>query len=247
MKYRAAQVAAAPGKAGPIRFVAATEGKKADGLNLVMSGARLDRWKANPVVMWAHRYLDLPIGRGAGIEVAGRQLLIDVEFDGGDPFAAQVERKVRAGILSAASVGFEPDPSQTDEDGTVRSWELLEMSVVPVPMDPEALVGSGREALEQMETAFRELSERFGERVPATLEGAYIRAIGNLRDEVAVREALRTFARRKIDRAHAEAIRERRELEERSRLFSPFAIPLLPIDSDGRPVWDENVSKWDRW
>ena len=63
------------------------------------------------------------------------------------PFADRVFRYIQAGFLSAASVGFVPLEWKWAEDEVARPWgwdiasaELLEFSIVPVPMHPMALV-----------------------------------------------------------------------------------------------------------
>lgn len=124
----------------PIRFVAATEGRKADGLDLKMDNLDLTRFEANPVIMYGHEYFgrgSLPIGRATETKVDGGRLLATVEFDTGDEFAATVERKIRAGYLNAVSIGF--DAHDVDDAGVPARWELHETSVVPIPLDPHAL------------------------------------------------------------------------------------------------------------
>ncbi|MGH8874309.1 MAG: hypothetical protein ACRDVM_03530, partial [Acidimicrobiia bacterium] len=104
------------------------------------------------VILWAHNYWAPPIGRAVEVFTKGPKLFVDVEFDRSDPFAASVEDKYRASFLNAVSVGFDPR-KVVDSDGEevpwyqggdVTDWELLETSAVPVPMDPDALVDSGR-------------------------------------------------------------------------------------------------------
>lgn len=142
----------------PLRFIVATEGKKADGLDLRMSGLNLDRFRANPVVMYGHDYWgreSLPIGRAENIEVDGPNLLADTIFDPDDDFAQQVERKYRNGFLNAVSVGF--DVRKIDpETGVVDEWEMIEYSAVPVPLDPDAVVESGRQRALALASAFSE-------------------------------------------------------------------------------------------
>lgn len=139
-------------KDGPIRFVAATEGRKADGIDLRMAGADLVRFLANPVVLYGHRHgtrEDLPIGRAVRVVVDGERLLIDVEFDRDDPFAAEVERKIRAGFMNAVSVGFGVTEWEDGSDwrgGVAAGWEMHELSVVPVGLDADALAVAGRSA-----------------------------------------------------------------------------------------------------
>lgn len=50
----------------------------------------------------------LPIGRWVNLRVENGKLLGDAEFDSADPFAAEIERKVEAGIINEASSGLKP-------------------------------------------------------------------------------------------------------------------------------------------
>lgn len=131
---------------GPLRFVATNEGMQGDGLDLRMSGARIDRFKANPVVGYGHSYygrVNLPIGKAVETWIDGSKLMADVEFDQADEFATTVERKYRDGYLNAVSIGFSVDAMEP-KTGVVTDWELFEISAVPIPMDPAAVVAGGR-------------------------------------------------------------------------------------------------------
>lgn len=129
----------------PLPIVAATAGRKADGLNLLMDGVDLERFQSNPVIGYGHSYWGregLPKGRAEDTRVDGDQLLMDVLFDQGDEFARDIERKYRGKFMNAFSIGF--DVHDIADDGTVKSWELFEVSAVPLPMDPNAIVADGR-------------------------------------------------------------------------------------------------------
>lgn len=135
-------------------FVASTAGVKRDGLVIDQSRWLLDNYRANPVLLWAHDYSRLPIGR-AEVDVVDGQLMARLVFDPGDPFASEVERKYRDGILNAVSVGWQ----DTTRDGTPLGrtagpddvWhELFDVSAVPVPGDPAALIAGGRAAVRAM-------------------------------------------------------------------------------------------------
>jgi HK97 family phage prohead protease len=133
----------------PLRVVMASEGRMADGIDLRMSGARLERYRGNPVLGYGHRYFgrdNLPIGRvnPDSLAVEGQRMVGDLDFDQGDPFAREVERKMRSGYLNAVSIGFEVTDWEAGSRGIASGWELSETSVVPVPMDAAALVTSGR-------------------------------------------------------------------------------------------------------
>ncbi|GEC02962.1 hypothetical protein SSP24_06170 [Streptomyces spinoverrucosus] len=129
----------------PLTIVAATEGRKGDGLNLTMKGAELGRFQANPVVGYGHSYWGrdgLPIGRSDKTWIDGDALKMDIVFDQDDDFARRVERKYRKRMMNAFSIGF--DVWNIDDSGTPEGWELFEVSAVPLPMDPNAIVESGR-------------------------------------------------------------------------------------------------------
>ncbi|WP_240135096.1 hypothetical protein [Streptomyces sp. MUM 178J] len=137
---------AAADEGGPIRFVAVTEGRKGDGLDLRMDRADLTRFAGNPVIGYGHNYHgreSLPIGRADHTWIDGGRLMVDVVFDAKDEFAAAIERKIRDGFLNAVSAGF--DVHDVDHDGVPARWELFEVSVVPLPLDPEALTEADRD------------------------------------------------------------------------------------------------------
>ena len=118
----------------PVRFVASTEGVKSDGVDLRMEDWSLDRFLQHPVVLYAHDYAgaNLPIGTGQP-SFANRNLMIDVTFDTADEFAMRVRAKTVKGMMGG-SVGWE----QVAREGKPKN-ELLEFSIVPVPLDPAAL------------------------------------------------------------------------------------------------------------
>ncbi len=167
----------------PLRVVMATEGRKADGVDLRMSGARLERFRSNPVLGYGHSYWgreNLPIGRVEPdtIEVVGTTMAGELGFDPEDDFAVKIERKMRGGYVNAVSVGFqvlewEGGKGDAWRGGVATSWELTELSVVPIGMDDKALVTAGRSLLGNPGDAMlQRLVAEFGaERVFAALFG----------------------------------------------------------------------------
>jgi len=140
---------------GPIRFVASTEGVKADGQNLLVDKWILSRYEKHPVVLYAHDFLgkNLPIGTGQAA-VENRTLMIDVTFDSEDEFAMRVRRKTVKGMMGG-SVSW-----NSSKEGN----ELLEFSVVPIPLDPDALpVRQQRSYQDWLDWAI-EITERIHER-----------------------------------------------------------------------------------
>lgn len=150
IRYRHGQITRADNSDAadaPLRVVLANEGRMGDGLDLKMSGVDLARFLDNPVLGYGHNYWgrdSMPIGRVEDVEVSGKKLVGTAVFDQEDEFAATVERKIRNRFINAFSIGF--DPLDVDKEGVVSNWELFELSVVPIPMDPGALVAAGRTA-----------------------------------------------------------------------------------------------------
>lgn len=125
---------AEPGE--PIRFVISTEGVKRDGKDLKADQWTFENYRKNPVVLWAHDYFggNLPIGRGSPGQ-DGAVTFADVVFDQEDELARQIESKYRRGFLNAVSVGWKDLPVE----GEVMA-DLIDISAVPVPGDPDALI-----------------------------------------------------------------------------------------------------------
>jgi hypothetical protein len=141
----------------PIRFIASTEGLKADGADLRMEDWLLDRFIKHPVILYAHDWggTNLPIGTGQP-SFENRNLIMDVRFDVDDPFAMRVREKTRKGMMGA-SVGWK----DVQRDGK-RFNELLEMSVVPMPLDADCLPTGSARAL-ALATEYAQLEDATGE------------------------------------------------------------------------------------
>lgn len=143
----------------PIRFVASTEGIARDGLIIDADAWELDNYRANPVVLWSHDYAGArpPIGRAVDVFVEGNRLMADIEFDQGDEFARNVERKYREGYLHSVSVGWDTkavEPvSESGIRGRVTRADLLDISAVPVPGDPNATIARQARALADLLSA----------------------------------------------------------------------------------------------
>lgn len=132
-----------------VRFVASDETVDRYGDVIRASGWQLDSFRKNPVLLFGHDATDLPVGKVEPIAVEGTRLIAHAQFapEGLDPFADTVWAFVDKGFLNAVSVGFmplaAPNPIyDADKHLTGFEWiaqELLELSVVPVPANPNAL------------------------------------------------------------------------------------------------------------
>jgi len=103
------------------------------------NGWGLENFKRNPVLQWAHDYRTVPIGKVEEIKVVDGRLLFRPRFAAHiDEFAAKVWQMFKEGYLNAFSVGFQPIEAKKGD--TYPKVELLEISAVPVPANPNALV-----------------------------------------------------------------------------------------------------------
>ena len=143
------------------RFVATTSGVKRDGLDLVMEGGSTENFMRNPVFLWVHDYFGekMPIGLVKNVRILKSKMIVTVLFDDGDEFAMEVLRKYDAGFLSAVSIGW--DTLEFDrETMQVLEWDLLDVSAVPVPGDPDALMMRTKSMLRSLG---QELIDKFPE------------------------------------------------------------------------------------
>ena len=111
-------------------------------------GAVLDNYLKNPVIMWLHDYRG--VTPAAGIPVAKCPYLKSSEdgiisgppdFLKDDPFAQRVKNAWDQDYIKTASIGFAPIDFEENELGgyDYKKWEMLEWSLVPIPMNAEAM------------------------------------------------------------------------------------------------------------
>jgi hypothetical protein len=158
----AEEVKAAGGDAadGQSHFVASTGAVDRMG-DVVEQDWRLADYRRNPVIL--HEHYQPVVGRGTvrvATEDEGKRLLLSVTWDDGEhnPVGRMVAEQHRRGFRHAVSVGFRPGKAISrkelpDDDprkvaGDVPSWragyvfracELLEVSSVAIPANPQAL------------------------------------------------------------------------------------------------------------
>lgn len=130
-------------------FVISTETPDRDADTIAAEGWDLKQYLKNPVVLWGHNYRQPPIGRALEVDVEDGALRSRAQFTPQDlyPFGYMVYEMYRQGYLRAVSVGFMPQKySINEERGGVdfEEQELLEYSAVPVPANPEALIGASK-------------------------------------------------------------------------------------------------------
>lgn len=144
------------GEMRTLRFCISTETVDRELDRIALAGWDLTQYRNNPVVLWAHDAQRLPIGRAMDVGVVNGRLMASVKFVPPDMpeaggFAEAVFRMAKEGWLGATSVGFRPIKWDYTNDETrgADDWfpgidfeeqELVELSIVTVPANPEALI-----------------------------------------------------------------------------------------------------------
>ena len=131
---------------GPVTFVLSTDDVDRHGDVVCADGWRLEAYRENPVLLWAHDYRHPAIGRAASVWTEPHRLLAKVEF-APSPFAQEVASLYASGFQWGVSVGFRPirwEERRDSRSGAILGikyleQELLEVSAVPVPANRSAL------------------------------------------------------------------------------------------------------------
>ena len=154
------------GKTRTVTFIASTPSIDRDGDVTNSKGWVLDNFIKNPVIGYQHQVIshgfciapdpDDIIGVGKNLRIGDKgELLVDITFESADvnPKADKIFKKVQAGTLSAVSVGFKPvadelgeysrkgieKNGENPEANYLHGQELLEISIVNVPSNPDAV------------------------------------------------------------------------------------------------------------
>jgi len=128
-------------KQGDFWCIASDETVDRSGDVVKADGWELDNFKKNPVLLWAHDYWTPPVGKANDIQVSGGKLIFKPEF-APTQLGQEIKQLYEGGYLKTFSVGFIPKEFQINPDTNGYIYtksELLEISCVPVPANPNAL------------------------------------------------------------------------------------------------------------
>lgn len=139
---------------------------------VIATGIDLAQFRSNPVVTFAHRYDELPVGRALWIKHEGDRLKAKTRYTPrpadwkGDWLPDAIWHMVKTGDLNGKSIGFLPldgGPPTPDEVSRFPQWKeaqwvyrkslLLEYAVAPVQSNPDALVEAVSKGLLGVELA----------------------------------------------------------------------------------------------
>lgn len=112
-----------------------------------VKGIDYSAYLENPIVLWAHDYSALPLGKAIKIWRKGDELRGIAKFATDIlPFADTVYKLIMAGVLNAVSIGGRVKEwgvkNGSDDYSQIARLDMYEFSVVNVPANPAALVAS---------------------------------------------------------------------------------------------------------
>lgn len=164
--------------ANEFKFVITNEVIDRGGDRILVDGLDTANYKANPVVFFNHNSFTLPIGKTTNLSTTNiggvKSVVATVEFDENDDVARLIKNKVANGFLNATSVGIrvkEQAQVKTTEAeflqynlsyiNQIQKSELLEFSIVTIPMNQTALALKGftTQEMDVIEKAGRVLSQ----------------------------------------------------------------------------------------
>jgi HK97 family phage prohead protease len=128
-------------------FILSDETRDRYGDIIRADGWKLAAFKKNPVALYGHDASALPIGRWANVRIEGKQLRgrLELAEPGTSGMVDAIRSLIKQKILRAVSVGLIPLESEPIDENDpwsgldIKSAELVECSVVPVPANPSAL------------------------------------------------------------------------------------------------------------
>jgi HK97 family phage prohead protease len=128
-------------KDGVIEGIASTAIVDRQNESVNVDGWDIKNFKKAPRLLWAHDHTEPAIGKVTKIAVEGegkrRHLKFNAIFQDVTEKARAIKKLVEDGFINTFSVGFRPLEMEGNE---IIKQELLEISVVNVPANPEAML-----------------------------------------------------------------------------------------------------------
>jgi len=113
------------------------------GFMLMNAGGRFDRFKSNPVMLFAHNAGNV-LGAWENFSIKDSRIKASAKFDMQDNEAAKIAGKVERGFIKGSSMGIVIHKAELKQLGNeyvpaVTDWTLLEVSIVSIPSNQAAL------------------------------------------------------------------------------------------------------------
>lgn len=128
------------GENGSFKVVASDETTDRVGEVIKVTGRELENYRKNPIILFWHKYSDMDdiIWKATNVYIEWSQLIVEWNF--ASTYSAQTVRKLYdEWVLKTVSVGFIAKERDANDRNIITRAELLELSFVPVPCNPNAL------------------------------------------------------------------------------------------------------------
>ncbi|PZM87666.1 MAG: hypothetical protein DLD55_00075 [candidate division SR1 bacterium] len=174
------------------RVVASTEDIDRSGEVIKLDGWDFENYKKNPVVIANHIYrIENIVGRATKIGIEDGRLVIEGVFSKSNPLGILLADLYDEGMVKTVSVGFIPKQRQEDNRRIITSAELLELSFVAVPCNPEALSLDQKELIQKgIEAGILQLEKKEEPEQKSELEAFKAEILGEIHEVKALLQAM---------------------------------------------------------
>lgn len=124
-------------------------------------GGRFENYKKNPVILFDHgkdpAFGSMPVGKAISIEARDDGLYTKAYISNSQTEKISAIRDlVEEGILKTFSIGFDPAKDEKDKDGVrvITDYELIEQSIVPIPMNQDSTFSVMQKRFEKSNNLF---------------------------------------------------------------------------------------------
>lgn len=120
-------------------------------------GWKLENFMKEPVILYGHDYSSFPVGKALKVYIEDNKLKFNIQFAPTEE-GKKTFQLIQGGFLNTTSAGLIPLKwgVSGQDPYSIMEQELLELSIVPVPANPEALI---QNALDPLTVAFKELEK----------------------------------------------------------------------------------------
>ena len=217
-------------------------------LHINLKGADFTRVDLNKSPLLLNHNSNVQLGRVNSASIKGKKGMADVEFDMDDPVVISAKSKVDKGMLTGVSMGFDyllkdvrVEESEDDEDTLdvyIDKWELIELSLTPIPADPrvgtdklskDSTISKALDKYRQSKLSFVEVEE-VTEPVVEEVEEPVVKEDTELDERI--KAILALCDEHKDDELFAEAMRDNLSVEDvKSKLLNKIK-PALATETE---------------
>lgn len=186
------------------RVIASTEDTDRSGEIIKADGWDYEYFMKNPVILANHIYkIENIVGKATRIGVEDGKLIIEGVFSKSNPLGVLLADLYDEGMVKTVSVGFIPKQRQEDNRRIITSAELLELSFVAVPCNPEALSLDQKELMQKgIEAGILQLEKKEEPEQKSELEAFKAEILGEIAEVKTLLQTLLDGKSKGVDEAN---------------------------------------------